>query len=230
MFRFMLAAGATGFHTKTHQLPSAKSNSGIHHPYHYSQLLLHIPEIIDRTRAEIFQERRTIMKHIIATLLALATFNAFADITVPMHVVTDKGVGASVGQVTISESKYGLVFTPELKQLVPGVHGFHLHQNPSCEPAEKEGKMTPAQAAGDHYDPSSSKKHGAPWGDGHLGDLPPIYVTADGFASQPVLAPRLKLAEVKGHALMIHAGGDNHADHPAPLGGGGVRVACGVVK
>ncbi|TXH60168.1 MAG: superoxide dismutase, partial [Thiothrix sp.] len=22
-------------------------------------------------------------------------------------------------------------------------------------------------------------------------------------------------------ALMIHAGGDNHSDHPAPLGGGG---------
>jgi Cu-Zn family superoxide dismutase len=28
---------------------------------------------------------------------------------------------------------------------------------------------------------------------------------------------------------MIHAGGDNHADHPAPLGGGGMRIACGVV-
>jgi Cu-Zn family superoxide dismutase len=28
---------------------------------------------------------------------------------------------------------------------------------------------------------------------------------------------------------MIHAGGDNHAEHPAPLGGGGPRIACGVV-
>jgi len=28
---------------------------------------------------------------------------------------------------------------------------------------------------------------------------------------------------------MVHAGGDNHADHPAPLGGGGERVACGVI-
>lgn len=170
------------------------------------------------------------MKHIIATLLSLATLNAFADITVPVNSVTDKGVGASVGEVTVSESKYGLVFTPALKQLAPGVHGFHLHQNPSCEPAEKEGKMTPAQAAGDHFDPAGSKKHGMPWGDGHLGDLPPLYVTAEGIASQPVLAPRLKLADVKGHALMIHAGGDNHADHPAPLGGGGARVACGVIK
>jgi Cu-Zn family superoxide dismutase len=28
---------------------------------------------------------------------------------------------------------------------------------------------------------------------------------------------------------MIHAGGDNYSDEPAPLGGGGARVACGVV-
>jgi Cu-Zn family superoxide dismutase len=28
---------------------------------------------------------------------------------------------------------------------------------------------------------------------------------------------------------MIHAGGDNYADQPAPLGGGGARIACGVI-
>jgi Cu-Zn family superoxide dismutase len=28
---------------------------------------------------------------------------------------------------------------------------------------------------------------------------------------------------------MVHAGGDNHADHPAPLGGGGPRIVCGVI-
>jgi Cu-Zn family superoxide dismutase len=29
---------------------------------------------------------------------------------------------------------------------------------------------------------------------------------------------------------MIHVGGDNYADHPMPLGGGGARMACGVIK
>ena len=29
---------------------------------------------------------------------------------------------------------------------------------------------------------------------------------------------------------MVHIGGDNHHDHPAALGGGGARVACGVIK
>ncbi len=31
-----------------------------------------------------------------------------------------------------------------------------------------------------------------------------------------VIAPQLKLADVKGRAIMIHAGGDNYADQPSP--------------
>jgi Cu-Zn family superoxide dismutase len=45
-----------------------------------------------------------------------------------------------------------------------------------------------------------------------------------------VLAPRLKVRDVKNRALMIHAGGDNYSDQPAALGGGGARIACGVAK
>jgi len=43
------------------------------------------------------------------------------------------------------------------------------------------------------------------------------------------LAPHLKVRDLHGHALMIHAGGDNYDDTPAPLGGG-ARIACGVIK
>jgi superoxide dismutase, Cu-Zn family len=156
--------------------------------------------------------------------------NAMAEITVQMYAVDAKGVGVNVGQVTISESKYGMVFTPSLKGLSPGLHGFHLHQNASCEAADKDGKMAPALAAGGHYDPTDAKRHGAPWGDGHAGDLPALFVDTEGNANQPVLAPRIKAADLSGRSLMVHAGGDNHADHPAPLGGGGVRIVCGVIK
>lgn len=167
------------------------------------------------------------------TSLSVTLFSAtvtFADVVVPMNLVNESGIGASVGQVTVSESKYGLVFTPALQGLVPGVHGFHLHQTASCDPKEKDGKMMAAGAAGGHYDPASSSAHSTPWGEGHLGDLPPLYVEANGSATQPVLAPRLKLGDLKGRAIMVHAGGDNHSDHPAALGGGGARVSCGVVK
>ena len=42
--------------------------------------------------------------------------------------------------------------------------------------------------------------------------------------------PCRTLDEVKGKALMVHVGGDNMADNPQPLGGGGERFACGVIK
>ena len=170
------------------------------------------------------------MKKLLPFALVLAATSALADVTVPLHQVDEKGVGAALGQVVISETRYGLVFTPTLHGLTAGLHGFHLHENASCAPSTKDGKVVPAGAAGGHYDPENTKVHGTPWGNGHLGDLPPLYVAAKGFATQPVLAPRLKLSDLKGRALMIHVGGDNHADHPAPLGGGGARIACGVVR
>ncbi len=167
----------------------------------------------------------------VTTLLGLTmAATALADVTVTLNTVDENGVGKPVGTVVISESPYGLVFTPALTGLPTGLHGFHLHEKASCEAGEKEGKRVPALAAGGHYDPAGSKKHGTPWGDGHLGDLPALYVDASGSATNPVLAPRLKLADLKGHSLMVHVGGDNHADMPAALGGGGIRMACGVIQ
>jgi len=169
------------------------------------------------------------LKILAAAVVLMCSGAARADITVPMHLVDEKGAGNAIGQVVISESPFGLVFTPALTGIAPGLHGFHVHENPSCAPQEKDGKMVPALAAGGHYDPAGSKRHGLPWGDGHLGDLPALYVDSGGNATNPVLAPRLKMADVQGRSLMIHLGGDNHADHPAPLGGGGARLACGVM-
>jgi Cu-Zn family superoxide dismutase len=170
------------------------------------------------------------MKGQVFVMLLAAAGAASADTVVQMNLVDANGVAADVGTITISESKFGLVFTPALRGLPAGLHGFHVHQNPSCAPAEKDGKSVPALAAGGHLDPAGTNRHGEPWGDGHLGDLPPLYIAADGTATQPVLGPRLKAADVAGRSLMVHVGGDNHADHPAPLGGGGARMACGVVK
>ncbi|MCP5249617.1 MAG: superoxide dismutase family protein [Candidatus Accumulibacter sp.] len=152
-----------------------------------------------------------------------------AETTVTVNHVDGKGVGATAGTVRIVETPYGLAFYPDLKGLPPGLHGFHVHQNASCAPADKDGAAVAALAAGGHFDPQDSKRHGEPWGDGHLGDLPGLYVAADGSAGSPVLAPRLKLSDVAKRALMVHAGGDNHSDNPAPLGGGGARIACGVI-
>lgn len=159
----------------------------------------------------------------------LLSGSALADeLTVEM---TDLATGKSVGEVAITTSDYSTVFTPNLSGLPSGAHGFHIHANGSCDSSIKDGKTVLGGAAGGHYDPKGTGQHGFPWTDGnHLGDLPAMYVDANGMANQPVLAPRVKLADVKGRALMVHFGGDNHSDHPAKLGGGGARMVCGVIK
>jgi len=169
-----------------------------------------------------------LLRLVLLCLAALLAFPAAAAITVPMFQIDSAGAVRDVGEVVVTETAYGLVFTPALSGLPPGVHGFHVHENPSCAPGLRDGQAVAGLAAGAHLDPLGSKRHGTPWGDGHLGDLPALVVEADGRASHAVLAPRLKLSDLRARSLMIHIGGDNHADHPMPMGGGGARLACGV--
>ena len=148
---------------------------------------------------------------------------------IQVYQVDAKGVGASIGTVTFKQTAKGLLITPALGKLSPGEHGFHIHENGSCEAALKDGKMGAALAAGGHLNPEKVAHHGTPE-NGHLGDLPALTVNDKGFATTPVLAPRLKLSDIQGRAIMIHAGGDNYSDTPKPLGGGGERIACGVIQ
>lgn len=165
---------------------------------------------------------------VLGSLMALPAFPA--DKVVQMNLINEQGAGNSIGTIMISEGPNGLVFTPRLAGLAPGVHGFHVHQNADCSAGVKEGKPMAGLAAGGHYDPLGTGKHEGPQGKGHLGDLPALVVNNDGKAVTAVVAPRLAMSDVIGRSLMVHAGGDNYSDTPAPLGGGGARVACGAIK
>jgi len=169
----------------------------------------------------------------IATLVVLAAFPAaaVAQLRVEMNAIDARGVGAPMGNVTIAEVPQGGVeLKPDLKGLPPGAHGFHVHELANCGAKEKDGKMSAGELAGPHWDPEKAGKHGPPSGPGHQGDLPALQVAADGTARQSVKAPRLKLSDLADKALVIHAGGDNHSDQPKPNGGGGDRIACGVIQ
>ena len=129
-----------------------------------------------------------------------------------------------------SDTADGLSISTKLKGLPPGKHGFHVHEKADCAPMEKDGKMVPALAAGGHFDPDKSGMHMGPGNGGHKGDLPVLTVADDGSSMETLNVKGVKTSDVKNHALMVHAGGDNYADTPAPLGGGGARIACGVIK
>ena len=166
-----------------------------------------------------------------AAVLVVAAPAAAQQATATMHAVSAEGVGEEIGTIQLADGAGGLTISTDLRDLPPGAHGFHLHAEGSCEPAHnEEGQMTAAQAAAGHYDPDDTGKHAGPEGDGHKGDLPVLEVAADGTAQVTLTAPRLAVADVGGRALMIHAGGDNYSDEPKPLGGGGARIACGLVE
>jgi Cu-Zn family superoxide dismutase len=151
-------------------------------------------------------------------------------VTVSMFKIDANGVGPEIGTLSLMDTRGGLRITPALGGLPPGTHGFHVHENPNCGPGMKDGKMQAGLAAGGHYDPNATGKHEGPQGDGHRGDMPVLMVDADGNATETIHVFRLSVSSVRGRAIVIHEGGDNFADQPKPLGGGGARIACGVVS
>src|SRR5690349_4017023 len=112
-------------------------------------------------------------KSFLAVTLMSSASIVFADTTVQIYTTAAAGHGQDVGSVLVSETEYGLLFIPSLHGLSPGIHGFHIHVNPSCD---QNG-----MAAGGHWDPKNTGKHLGPYNNnGHMGDLPALTVAADG--------------------------------------------------
>lgn len=165
------------------------------------------------------------MRSIVGLLsLVVATSSLAASIEIPMFEVAQTGNGKPIGKITAVETPHGVLFKPQLKGLKtsPNVRGFHVHAGDSCDNF--------AQAALGHLDPENTNKHLGPYDkQGHLGDIQVLLINSNGSVTMPVFAPKLTIENIKGHTLVIHAGSDNYSDKPKPLGGGGDRVACGVI-
>src|SRR5262245_51292000 len=96
---------------------------------------------------------------IISSIIGLfAFFNiqcVLASVTIPMYLIDAQGQGKSIGSVTAENSTCGVLLTPHLHDLPPGVHGFHIHEKSSC--GDK------GMAAGGHFDPAHTEKHNGPY-------------------------------------------------------------------
>lgn len=161
------------------------------------------------------------MRYIVA-LFWLGFFSVTASASLFIPVMSTNGSGKCLGVVQADDTIYGVLFTPKLKGLPPGIHGFHVHECAMC--------LDQGMAAGRHLDLAGTGLHRGPYkGNSHTGDLPVLVVGTNGKAVLPVLAPRLKLDQIKGRALLIDAGEDNYGDSPQRNGGGLPHLACGEI-
>lgn len=150
--------------------------------------------------------------------------------------------GQTVGTATIGKSGNHLEITVEAHGLKPGFHGLHVHMFGKCEANSTAPTGGPAGdflSAGGHLQVGDQNTHPA------SGDLTSLEVRQDGTAKLVTTTDSVTLDELKGKALIIHAGADNFGNIPsrysqpggAPgpdaetqaTGDAGARVACGVV-
>ena len=170
------------------------------------------------------------MKRIASAGMALAAGLAVgvaqaADMASADMIDNDKKV---IGQATFEQTPTGVLMLIEVNGLRPGPHAIHLHAVGSCTPDFK--------AAKGHINPDG-KKHGLRNPDGpDNGDLPNLYVAADGTGKAEFFTTRVSVADGSkpallggdGSAVIIHVNRDDHMTQP--IGGAGARVACGVIK
>lgn len=135
--------------------------------------------------------------------------------------------GKTLGEATLRESPAGVLVKLDLQGVPPGTHAFHVHTVGKCDAPD-------FMTAGGHFNPTTMKHGLLAAGGPHAGDMPNLYVPADGKLSVEVLDQNVTLAagpkslfDADGSALMLHATADDYTSDPA--GNAGARLACGVV-
>ncbi|KAJ2715986.1 Superoxide dismutase [Cu-Zn] [Coemansia spiralis] len=141
-----------------------------------------------------------------------------------------KGDDKVAGVVSLEQENESspIVITGTISGLVPGLHGFHIHQF-----GDNTNGCT---SAGPHFNPQG-KTHGAPCDENrHAGDLGNVIAADDGTVDLDIKDTQVTLFGVHsviGRTVVIHADEDDLGkgghELSATTGNAGGRLACGVI-
>jgi Cu-Zn family superoxide dismutase len=127
--------------------------------------------------------------------------------------------GESVGTASLSPASNGVRIKLDIKNLPPGQHSMHIHQNPKCDGPD-------FKTAGPHFNVPGGAQGGA-----MAGDIPNFFlvVAGDHTAHVTVVAPNVTMG-TDDHSVFSN-GGTAIVIHAAESGAPGTpgRIACGVI-
>lgn len=169
------------------------------------------------------------LKTSIAVLAAaLLVSPAQAQTVAPARATIVNAQGQNIGTVTFTQAAHGVLIHLEVTGLPTGWKGVHLHVTGQCQGPQ-------FTSAGAHINPANHQ-HGIGSNTGfHAGDLPNLYVHADGVGRAEFFTDAVTLRDgptslfdADGSAIVIHANPDDHVTDP--IGNAGGRIACGVIQ
>jgi Cu-Zn family superoxide dismutase len=127
------------------------------------------------------------------------------------------------GTIRFTTEAGGVRVKGEVRNLAPGDHGFHIHENGDCSADD-------GTSAGGHFNPQAMPHAARDAGRRHGGDLGNITADASGRATIDFLDAHLALdgaGSIIGRGVIVHANKDDFTTQPTGNAGG--RVACGVI-
>jgi len=143
--------------------------------------------------------------------------------------------GEPTGTGTATAMPMGVFFDVEVRGLPPGQWvAMHVHETGECD------HNTGHASAGGHFNPGGAPHGYRTAGGPHAGDLPNQHVPENGTVKAQIFTPLLTLggggvdaadigeADVRGRAMIVHAGPDDYETQPS--GGAGDRLACAPIE
>jgi Cu/Zn superoxide dismutase len=131
----------------------------------------------------------------------LDAVNPDGRVSVVMEYLRPDGRKDVLGGVTAWQDETGTNFKIVVTRFTPGYKGFNLLAHGDCSPAIRGG---------------------------FIGALPKTEANANGWIFMTLVAPEVRLADLRGRALVLRENNDNYKAAP-PLGGAGGIASCGLV-